>query len=95
MKYINEFLYFSVGFAAKTTDKLTKIVQKLIEQNEMSETEGKIIVEEYAKNVREQIAKFDKKLEDFIACTMNSCAFASKTDIDTLKKRIEKIESSI
>ncbi len=92
MKNIQEFLYFSVGFATKTTDKLTKLVQKLIEQNKISEAEGKIIVEDYAKKIRTQTEKFDKKLADFVAETMEKLKFAKDEDVNKIQDRINKLE---
>jgi len=95
MKLIDEFLFFSVGFAAKTTEKLTLIVQKLIEQNKMSEAEGKSFVEEYAKKIRLQTEKFDGKMEDFIVNIMQKSSFVKNKDVDAINDRIKKIEDSL
>lgn len=95
MKVIEEFLFFSIGFAAKTTEKLTTVVQKLIEQNKLSETDGKLLVDEYAKKIKEQTDKFDHKMEDFIVNTMQKCTFVKQNDIDKVLSRIENIEEKL
>lgn len=95
MRLIEDFLYFSVGFAARTTENLTKLIQKLIEQNKISESDGKKILDEYTKKADGLIKKFDTKLEDFISEKMRNFSFLTEDELNKIKKRIDKIEKLI
>ncbi len=95
MKSLEKFFCFSVGFAAQSNEKLTKLVQKLIEQGKISTAEAKKHLDEYAENLENLIETFDCKLEDFITQTLNNLTFAKEDDLDEIKERIEKIEAHL
>jgi len=94
MKLIKEFLYFSVGFASQTGDKLTKMMQKLIEQNKVTKDEAKAFLDDYSNNIKEITAKFNKKLEDFITKDVENSEPILMEDLKKIENRIAKIEKS-
>ncbi|MBN2893212.1 MAG: hypothetical protein JXL97_15180 [Bacteroidales bacterium] len=94
MKLIEQFLYYSVGFAAQTGERLTKLVQKLIEQGQISKAEGKEFLDEYAEKANEMTKKFDEKLENFIGKTLENTKFAKNEDLQKIEERIKKIEDN-
>ncbi|MEA3451760.1 MAG: hypothetical protein U9Q83_07630 [Bacteroidota bacterium] len=94
MKLIKEFLYFSVGFASQTGDKLTKMMQKLIEQNKVTKDEAKTFLDDYSDKIKELTDKFDKKLGDFIAKDVENLEPVFMDDLKAIEKRIAKIEKS-
>lgn len=95
MRLIDQFLYFSVGFAAQTGDKLTKIVQKLIEQGKISKEEGKSFLDEYAEKTSEMTKKFDDKLQEFIGKTLDNLKFIKNDDFKEAEERLKKLEESL
>ncbi len=95
MKFVDEFLYFSVGFAAQTGEKLTKLMQNLIEQDKISEKEAKIFLDEYAEKVEEMTKKFDEKLEDFVKEKLEDMTFVTGEEIKKVEDRISKLEKLI
>ena len=95
MKLIEKFLFYSVGFAAQTGDKLTKLTQKLIEQGKISQDEGKSFLDDYTKKAREMTKKFNKQFEDFIGCTLDNFSYSKNEEIKKVEERIAKIEESI
>lgn len=94
MKLIEKFMYYSVGFASETGDKLTKMMQKLIEKGEISQEEGKNYLDEYAQKAGEMTKKFDKKFEEFIEKTLESFSFVKAEECKKIEERIKKLEDS-
>ncbi len=95
MKLIEYFFYYSVGFASETLNKLTEIVQKLVEQDKLSEAEGNDFLKDYEKKIDEMTKKFDDKLEKFITEKMNDLHFITKEDLKPIEEKIDKIEKII
>jgi len=95
MRLIKEFLFYSIGFASLTTEKLTKVVQSLIEQNKITAKEGVNFVEEYSNKIAELTKKFDAKLEDFVNETLQNCSFANIDEVKEIEERIKKVEEKL
>lgn len=95
MRILEQFFYFSVGFASLSFEKLTKLIQDLIEQDKISDKEGNEILSDYKKKMEEMTKKFDKKLENFVTDKLNSFNFASEEDVQKIENRIKKIEDII
>ncbi len=95
MKLINQFLYYSVGFASQSAERLTKLVQKLIEQGKITKDEAKSFLDEYAQAANDMTEKFDKKLEDYIENTLKNTKFAKREDFEKIAERIAKIEKML
>lgn len=92
MKLLEKFLYFSIGFASQTGNKLTELMQKLIEQNKITKEEAKDFLDDYDKKMEELTNKFDEKLENFITQDIQQFAFVKAEEIKNLEKRIAKTE---
>ena len=95
MKLIEKFMFYSVGFAAQTGDKLTKLTQKLIEQGKISQLEGKDFLEDYEKKANEMTKKFNKQFEDFIRGTLNKSYCSKQEEIKKIEERIKLIEEKL
>jgi len=95
MGILEKFFYYSVGFASMSFEKLTHLIQKSIEQDKMSETEGKEILNDYKNKMEEMTKKFDDKLEIFVKNKLNEMRFVKSEDIVELEERIKKIEELI
>jgi polyhydroxyalkanoate synthesis regulator phasin len=93
MKLIEKFLYYSVGFASETANKLTKLMQKLIEQNKISEDEAQTFLDDYAKKIDDMTQKFDQKLEDFVKKDLQEFNYITKDQIKKIEQRIDKINN--
>lgn len=92
MKLLEKFLYYSVGFAAQTEDKLTKLMQKLLEQNKVTKEEAKTFLDDYSDKIKELTKTFDKKLEDFISEDILEREFISSSKLKKTEERISKLE---
>lgn len=95
MKLLEQFLYLSVGFAARTGDKLTCIVQNLIEQGKISCNEGKEILDDYSEKVKNLTEKFDKKLDEFVTDIVENLDYANEEELIKINERIELINEKI
>ncbi len=95
MKLVDQFLYFSVGFAAQTGEKFTKLMQRLIEQDKMTEAEAKSFLDEYAEKVEDMTKKFDEKLEEFVKEKLEDMTLITADELKEIEKRIENLEKII
>ncbi len=95
MKLVEKFLYYSVGFAAQTEDKLTKLMQKLLEQNKVTKEEAKSFLDDYSDKIKELTKTFDKKLEDFLSEDILEREFVPASELKKIEDRIAKLEKII
>lgn len=92
MKLLEKFLYFSVGFASQTGDKLTELMQRLIEQNKITTEAAQEFLEDYNQKMEELTNKFDEKLESFITQDIQQISFVRAEEVKALEKRVAKME---
>lgn len=95
MRILQKFFYYSVGFASLSFEKLTNLIQGLIEQDKISEKEGNEILSDYKNKMEEMTRKFDNKLENFVTDKLNSFNYATEEDIKQIETRIKHIEELI
>ena len=88
-------MFYSVGFAAQTGSKLTKLTQKLIEQGKISQQEGKDFLEDYEIKATELTKKFNKQFKDFISEILNEKFCSKESEVDKIEARIKAIEEKL
>ena len=58
-----KFVYTGVGLVSLTADKLQKSIDKLIDEEKISEKEGKKIVDDFFKKTESKKKEFEKQLQ--------------------------------
>ena len=87
-------VYTGVGLVSLTKDKLESTINNLIKDEKLSEKEGKKIVDEFLKNTETKKSELETQLKDAIDKTVSKFNFAKKTDLESLIKRVSKLEKS-
>lgn len=89
---IKKAMLAGVGLAAVTKDKVEELARELTEKGEMSEKEGKELIDELLKKSEQARKDLETKVEDTVRKVLEKMAVATKEDIDSLSKRINNLE---
>ena len=89
-----KFLYTSVGLVSFTADKLRESIEKLVQEDKISEEEGKKIVDEFIKNTQTKKDEFESQLKMLTEKTLATFKFSSSNnDFADLQARVEALEA--
>ena len=89
---IKKTMLAGVGLAAVTKDKVEELARELTEKGEMSEKEGKELIDELLKKSEQARKDLETKVEDTVRKVLGKMAVATKEDIDSLSERIKTLE---
>lgn len=92
---LKKVMYAGVGGAAFAVDKVNEGIQELIKRGEISEKEGKELVDEYVAKVKEESSKMKEQIEEAVKSHLGDAPTASKNDIDSLKQEIEELRGRV
>ena len=85
----------SVGAFSMAEAGIEKFVKDLVERGETSEKEGKKIVEDFRKRTSRNRKDFEKKTDERIEKALKALRLPTKKDINTLKRKIDKLEKRV
>ncbi len=89
---IKKTMLTGVGLAAMTRDKVEELAKELTEKGEMTEKEGKELVDELVKKSEKARKDLEKSVEKTVRKVLRKMDVATKKDIDRLKKKIRQLE---
>jgi poly(hydroxyalkanoate) granule-associated protein len=85
----------SVGAFSIAEEGIEKFVRDLVERGETSEKEGKKIVDDFRKRTRTNRKDFENNVDDRIERMLKNFRLPTKKDIDTLSRKIDKLERRV
>ncbi len=80
-----------VGLAAMTKDKVEELAEELTEKGELSEKEGKALLDDLLKRSKRAKEDLDKKMEDVVTKVLKKMDVATQKDLRRLEKKIKHI----
>jgi len=92
---IRKTILAGVGFAAVTKDKAEQLVKEYIEKGEITEKEGKELVDDLIKKSEQARTDFETKLEDTIRKVLKKMNIATREDVSALDDRIKSMEQKL
>ena len=90
-----KFVYTGIGLVSLTKDKLQSTINSLIEDEKISEKEGKKIVDDFFKNTEAKKKELETQLKGAVDKAVTKFNFAQKSDFDKLKDRVKTLEKSL
>jgi len=81
-----------LGLAAMTRDKAEELVKVAIEKGEISEKEGKGLVDKLLKRSEEAIKDLETKVEGIVRKALEKMNVATKDDISEIEEKIKNLE---
>jgi polyhydroxyalkanoate synthesis regulator phasin len=94
LEYLRKIGLLGIGIAALTKEKAEDIVNEFVEKGELSSEEGKELVKDLLKKSEEQRKDLAKKIDSEVKKALKGL-IVSKSDIERLERRIEKLEGTL
>lgn len=88
-------LYMGAGLAVLTKEKIEELSDKIAEDAELSEEEGRRLLGDIIEKSEKAKKELDAKIETKVKQTIEKLDIATKTDIENLSGKIERLESLI
>lgn len=92
---IKKTLLTGLGLAAMTKDRIEEFAKDLVEKGEMSEKEGKELIDELWKKSEQAKKDLETKMEGMVQKAIEKLNMATKEDIAQLNEKIEGLEQRI
>ncbi len=86
-------LLTGIGFACMTREKIEQFAKTLAEQGEVSEKEGKKLVDELLQKHDEAKEDLETRVKSIVTGLMEKMNLATKADISRLEKLIKESET--
>ena len=86
-------LLTGIGFACMTREKIEQFAKTLAEQSEVSEKEGKKLVDELLQKHDEAKEDIETRVKSIVTGLMEKMNLATKADISRLEKLIKESET--
>ncbi len=90
-----KFLYTSVGLVSTTVEKIQSSVDKLVDEDKLSQDEGKKIVDDLVKNTETKREEFEGKLKSIVEDVMTRLNIGSQSQIKDIQDRLAAIEEKL
>lgn len=90
---VKDLFYTGVGFAAIAKEKVDSMVEDLRKQGKISREEGERLTKDFAADTKKARDKFEKDVKSAVTEVLEKAAYATKKELDNMKKRIEELES--
>ena len=92
---IKKFVYTGVGLASLTAEKLQKSIDKLVDEDKISEKEGRKIVNEFFKKTESKKKLFETQIGKITEEVISKFDFSKAKEILDLNKRVKALENKI
>ena len=94
-EYIRKSMLIGVGLVATTREKVEESIAELVKKGELSEKEGKELVNELFERSKKVKEEWDKRVERAIAEALSRLSIPNKKELDELKMRVETLERTL
>jgi len=92
---IKKFVYTGVGLASLTAEKLQKSIDKLVDEDKISEKEGRKRVDEFFQKTESKKKSFETQINKIIKEVISKFDFSKAKEILDLNKRVKVLENKI
>jgi len=89
---IKKTMLAGVGFAAMTKDKVEQVIKEYIEKGEITEKEGKDLLNEFMQKSEHARKDMETRLEEMIQGVLKRMKIATQDDIKAIDERIKVLE---
>jgi len=85
-------ILLGIGLAAMTRDKIEDVAKKIVEEDKLSEEEGRKLTDDLLKQSEEARKNLKGDVEKFVDKTLEKLNSPSRKDLQKLEERINKLE---
>ncbi len=83
-------MYMGVGLAELTREKLEEFSREMIEKGELSEKEGRRLVDEMLRKSEEARKSLEKKVDATVEKALGRINIATRDDLEELEKKLNR-----
>ena len=83
-------MYMGVGMAELTREKLEEFSREMIEKGELSEKEGRRLVDEMLRKSEEARKSLEKKVDATVEKALGRINIATRDDLENLEKKLNR-----
>jgi polyhydroxyalkanoate synthesis regulator phasin len=87
-------ILFGAGLASMTREKMEKFVDEMVNKGEISEKEGRELVEDLIERSRKAKKDFEDGVGKAVAKALKKLNIPQRDEIEALRARIEELEKS-
>ena len=95
LDYLKKSILTGVGMALRSKKEIESLAKEFAEQSEMNQQEAKDFLEDCQKKYDQAKSDLDKKIETSIENILKKLDLPSRSDIETLNKRVEALAAKI
>jgi len=95
LDYLKKSILTGVGMALRSKKEIEALAKEFAEQSEMDQQEAKEFLEDCQKKYDQAKSDLDKKIESSIESILKKLDLPSRSDIETLNKRVEALAAKI
>lgn len=93
--FLKKVAFLGLGTAAATREKISKTVEKLIKQGEITASQGKKLAEKLWADAEKTRKEIGRKIDEGIKAGISKAGFVPKKDFELLKQRVELLEKRL
>ncbi|MFO7751664.1 MAG: phasin family protein [Desulfobacteraceae bacterium] len=91
LNYIRKSLLSGVGLALRSKSEIDSIARELADQSKLNQEEARKLFDELNEKYDDARSKLDERIEKQVEKVFKKFDLASRSDIDDLNKRIDKL----
>jgi polyhydroxyalkanoate synthesis regulator phasin len=88
-------LYTGVGIVSTTTEKLQKEVNQWVEKGQLTEDEGKKVVDDLVKDTEVKKDEYEGKVKDYVEKFLARFDFPTRDEITSLHEKVAELEAKL
>jgi polyhydroxyalkanoate synthesis regulator phasin len=92
---IKKAMFTGIGMAAMTKDRIEELAADFISKGNLSEQEGRKLVDEMMKKSEESQAEIRKQLDELVQAALVKMEVARKSQIDELREEIRILREMV
>lgn len=92
---IRRFLATGLGLAIFTKDRVTEIVNEMVQQGQVSREDGERLLDEVMRRAQEQGGEIRTLMNEGVNRVLERTGLARQTDVQELMQRIEELEAKL
>jgi len=90
-----KFMLLGIGALSLTEERLEQIISGMIEKGEISRQEGRDLVQEMLKKIKQEKGNLSEKIKKEFAYLMDKVEVPKQSEINELKQRIAELEAKL
>ncbi len=90
--FVRKAIYMGAGLASMTADKIQEAVDEIVKKGELSEKQGRDLVDELFERSDKTRKEMGERVEKITQDVLEKLRIPSRRDMDELKVRIDQLE---